>query len=147
MSRPRHGWWSYAKYMIRQYPALKSRLEELQSQSVTANLSGMPHGGGVSDPTADAATRELPPEKQREFEAVRGAVESTLAHKGTGRERLELIRLVYWANTHTLEGAALKLHISPRTAQRWNAEFVYLTGEKAGFMKKMASQSHENVLN
>ena len=124
MSRPRHGWWSYAKYMIRQYPALKARLDELQSQSVTANLSGMPHGGGVSDPTADAATRELPTEKQREFEAVRGAVESTLAHKGTGRERLELIRLVYWANTHTLEGAALKLHISSPTAKRWNGDFV-----------------------
>ena len=147
MSRPRHGWWSYAKYMIRQYPALKARLEELQSQSVTANLSGMPHGGGVSDPTADAATRELPPEKQREFEAVRGAVESTLAHKGTGLERLELIRLVYWANTHTLEGAALKLHISYRTARRWCQEFTEMVGEKYGFAKKMAQQSHENVLN
>ena len=138
MSRPRHGWWSYAKYMIRQYPALKARLEELQSQSVTANMSGMPHGGGVSDPTADAATRELPPEKQRELEAVRGAVESTLAHKGTGRERLELIRLVYWANTHTLEGAALKLHISYWTAQRWNGDFIETVWDHFPKIKKDA---------
>ena len=50
MSRPRYGWWPYVKSMIREYPALKARHDDLQSASVTANYNGMPGGGGMLSP-------------------------------------------------------------------------------------------------
>ena len=88
------------------------------------DLSGMPHGSGTpTDPVADAALRELPEINRREMEAVRQAIAETLT-LDTGQERIQVIRCVFWDKTHTLEGAALKLHISYVTARRWHGEFI-----------------------
>ena len=82
---------------------------------------------------ADAALRELPEINRREMEAVRQAIAETQA-MDTGEERLTLIRLVFWDRTHTLEGAATKLHISYVTARRWHGEFIRLVGKIFGFL-------------
>ena len=47
MSRPRYGWWGYIKNVIRAYPELKREYNALHEQSVTANVSGLPGGGGA----------------------------------------------------------------------------------------------------
>lgn len=57
MSNPRYDWWSYAKGMIRRYPSLVVREACLRETSITAKISGMPHGAGVSNPTETAALR------------------------------------------------------------------------------------------
>lgn len=123
MSKPRYDWWGYVKGMIRRYPALCDEYGDLHSQSLTAAYSGMPRGEGGGRSIERAAIRELPAVKQREYEAVKGAIILT-THGDTGRERLRLIALVYWKRTHTLRGAAIECHVSYITAKRWHGEFI-----------------------
>lgn len=86
-----------------------------------------------TDPVADAALRELPEINRREMEAVRQAIAETLT-LDTGQERLQVIRCVFWDKTHTLEGAAMKLHISYVTARRWHGEFIKKVAYFFGFL-------------
>ena len=57
-----------------------------------------------------------------EYQAVREAVEQTEAMNG-GKERIWLVRIVFWERTHTLEGAALEVHCSERTARGGPSSF------------------------
>lgn len=61
--------------------------------------------------------------ERREREAVRRAVDETF-RAGSGRLRIELIEMVYWRKSHQLQGAAMKLGISERTALRWHGDFI-----------------------
>ena len=131
MSKPRYDWWSYAKSMIRKYPALKAELAELHEVSTTAPLSGMPRGTDVKRQTETIAIRELPKNKQREYEAVRRAVLQTGQLRGADT-RLGLVDLVFWRRSHNITGAAQKLYISPSTARRYSAEFITLVGKNFG---------------
>lgn len=134
MSSPRYDWWPYVKGMIRRYPELCARQEELRRTKMSPNLTGMPGAHGqTSDPVADAALRELPEINRRELEAVRQAIEETRTLPN-GEERLEMVRLVFWKKMHTLEGAAIKCYISYPTAKRWHKEFILLVGENFGLL-------------
>ena len=135
MSKPRYGWWGYVKYIIRQYPALKQEYSELHSQSVTANTSGMPRGNSASRSTEVIAIRELPSTKQREYEAVKKAVETT-ERMTASRDRLKIIDLVFWKRSHTLDGAALTIPCSYMTARRYHAEFIMLVASVYGLLDK-----------
>lgn len=96
MSKPRYGWWPYAKWMIRSYK-----------------------GGGLM--TKD------------ERAAVEAAVKET-EQLADGGERLRLIDLVLWKRTHTLQGAAMEVYVSERTAQEWHRQFIRLVGQKRGLL-------------
>ena len=135
MSRPRYGWWSYVKYMIRKYPEHERRLKELRETRVTSVWSELPKGKRYSfgDPTSRAATLELPPTEQREFEAVAAALDQTMK-KPAGEERIRLVKLIFWERSCNLEGAALKLHLSETTACRWHGEFIRLTAKHFGLL-------------
>lgn len=80
-----------AEEAIRAYPKLKAAYGELKRKP-----------GGRRDPTTDAALRELPPEEQRQYEAVRRAIGRTgqLDH---GAERLMVVRLHYTSATNPTE--------------------------------------------
>lgn len=97
------------------------------------DYSGMPHGGGAARSTELIAIRELPTQKQREYEAVRKAIEATERMPG-GRDRIKVIDLVFWRRSHTLEGAALTIPCSYRTAQRYHEEFIRQVGGNMGFL-------------
>lgn len=125
MSKPRYKWWGYIKSVIRAYPALKKEYNELHDQSITVNLSGMPGSGGVSRGTEDIAVRDLPKPKQMEMDAVRLAVMVTERMK-TGSDRLKLIDLVFWKQSHTLQGAAMVVHISYDTAIDYHGDFIMM---------------------
>ena len=132
MSKPREIWWGYVKAMIRRYPALKKEYDSLHTPSLAVNLTGMPSGHGLpSNPVEQTVLRDLPPTKQKEFEAVQEAIKATLRMYG-GAERLKLIDLVFWQRSHTIDGAAMAINISERTARRWHTTFIYLTAEKYG---------------
>ena len=133
MSRPRYDWWPYVKGMIRRYPELKADYADLHRQSLTADYSGMPKSGGPSRTAEAVAIRELPCARQREFEAVRRAVEATERMRG-GVDRLKIINLVFWKRSHTLEGAALTIPCHYKTAQKWHRDFIELVAKYYGLM-------------
>lgn len=139
MSKPRYDWWPYVKGMIRRYPELCARQEELRRTKMSPNLTGMPGAHGqISDPVADAALRELPEINRRELEAVRQAIEETRALPN-GEERLEMVKLVFWKKTHTLEGAAMTCNVSYITARRWHGEFIKDVARAFGLLQKVES--------
>ena len=133
MSKPRHPWWGYIRNVIRAYPARKREYEQLHEQSVTANMTGMPGGGDVSRGTEDIAIRELPYTRQREYEAVKRAIDATW-RLHNGRERLKIIELVYWKKSHTLDGAALAVGYGYDRARQMHGEFVRLVAANYGLM-------------
>lgn len=123
MSKPREIWWGYVKAIIRRYPELCEREAALHRQCISPALTGMPHGGKTTNPTADAALRELPEKQQREVAAVRAAIAGTQAMPD-GDERMQMVRMVFWDRTHTLDGVALKLHRCLRTIKQWHGDFI-----------------------
>ena len=127
MSKPRYGWWSYAKHMVRQYPKLKQEYELLHNQHITAEMTGMPGTKTVSRSTERTALRQLPPARQREYDAVQKAIEKTKLLR-TGGDRLAVVDMVLWKRTHNVDGAALKLYISEATATRYHSDFIRLVG-------------------
>lgn len=134
MSRPRYDWWSYVKGMIRRYPQLAAEYEELHRPNVVPQGDGIGRGSGVSKPTEITALRELPRTKQREYEAVLKAIQSTKALPD-GAERLRLIQLVFWQRTHTLDGAAMAVGASQRKAQEWHRLFIRLVAQNFGLLE------------
>lgn len=119
--------------MIRRYPLLKEEYAELHKQGVTASYSGEEPTGGISRSCESLAIRELPYNKQREYEAVRRAIKTTERYKN-GRDRLRIIEMVLWKRSHTLEGAALLVPCSERTAKQWHGDFIKLVAGNYGFM-------------
>ena len=135
MSKPRYGWWSYAKYMARNYPTLSRELEDKQSISTTANYYLGSRGSGEARGTEDAAMRQLSPAKMREYEAVRKAVEAAGSVPGNGYLRVKLVEMVYFKRTHTLEGACQSLHISYITGKRYNQDFLCRIAKAFGLLE------------
>lgn len=135
MSTPRYDWWPYVKGMIRRYPELCHKEAALHDTAVTANISGMPGGGKRTDKTADAALRTLPEINRRELEAVRAAI-CHIEGLHSGKEQMELVKLYYWKRSHTLFGAANAIHISEKTALRWNRDFVMQVAENFGLIER-----------
>lgn len=133
MSKTREIWWAYAKAMIKVYPQRKAEYAALHTQTVTADLSGMPRGGGASRSTELIAMRELSPTKQKEYDAVRKAINITKRRKN-GRDRLKVIEMVYWKQSKTIAGAAMMIPCHQRTAEQYHREFVYLVGKCYGLL-------------
>lgn len=105
----------------------------MHEPNITAKVTGMPHTGSVSDPTAMTALRELPPVHRNELNAVRQAIEETEGLKN-GDERLEMVRLVFWVKSHTLAGVALKMHRSEQTIKCWHGEFIRAVAKNYGLL-------------
>ena len=133
MSKPRYDWWPYVKGMIRRYPALAMEYGALHTMPTTVSYTDHISGGAVSRSTEATAVRELPSTKQREYEAVRRAVETTGRYRN-GADRLKVIKLVLWDRSHTLEGAAMVVPCHYKTAQGWHNEFIRMVADYYGLM-------------
>lgn len=134
MSKTRHRWWGYVKAMIRAYPELKEEYQELHAQSMAIDMSGMPKGsGGASRALENLAIQELPATQQREYEAVRKAVEAVL-QKPNGKAWYSIIDLVYWKNSHTIAGAATAVGYSIDRAKQLHGEFIRMVAKNYGLM-------------
>ena len=122
--------------MIRRYPELCSREADLHTTAVTPNYGGAPGShGGRSDPVANAALRTLPEINRREMDAVRAAIRY-IEGLPSGKERMEIVKLYYWKRSHTLFGAANAIHISEKTALRWNRDFIMRVAENFGLIER-----------
>lgn len=69
----------------------------------------------------------------REKDAVRAAIKATEALP-SGKERLAIVDMVFWKRTHTLEGAALQVPCSLRTAQEYHRQFIRLVAMHFGLL-------------
>ena len=65
---------------------------------------------------------------ENEYAAVAAAIAETERRKD-GAERLRLVQMVLLEGCCTLEGAALAIPCSERTAQRWHADFIRAVGK------------------
>lgn len=132
MSRPRYRWWGFAKNMIRDFPTVEEAWNDIHSQSITANMSGMPRGGGSGRTVETVSLRQLPPEDQKLYDAVTLARAYTML-RSNGAHRMKLIRLTYWGEKRLLiKDAALLIPISYDTAKEWHGDFVELVGKCYG---------------
>lgn len=127
MSKPRYHWWAYAKAMVKIYPDLKREYDRLHSLQTSACLNGVPNTKRYTRSTENAALRQLPPARQREYDAVTKAIEQTEKTQ-CGSDRLAVINMVLWRGTHNIDGAAMQLHISEITAKRYHSDFIRLVG-------------------
>lgn len=125
MARRRDGWRHAARSAAYDYPKLQRDLRDLQAQSVTPNMNGMPGGGEPGRSTEDAALRQLPYAQQRRLDAVEQAV-SISSQLTSGPSRVKLVELVYFSRRYTVEGAAMQIPISVRQAWAWNNDFLLL---------------------
>lgn len=125
MARRRDGWRHAARSAAYDYPKLQRDLRDLQTQSVTPNMNGMPGGGEPGRSTEDAALRQLPYAQQRRLDAVEQAV-SISSNLTSGLSRVRLIELVYFQRKYTIEGAAMQIPCSVQTAWTWNNDFLLL---------------------
>ena len=119
------GWRADTRTIIKAYPDLKRRVAQLHTVSITPNYNGMPGSGEPSRTTEVVALRSLPPDEQRWYDAVSNAISTTMRYRN-GDLRLAVINLVYWKATHTLEGAAMAIHVGNKTAQGWHSDFIEL---------------------
>lgn len=69
----------------------------------------------------------------REQSAVQKAIDQTEA-MDNGTERLQVIDLVFFKQTHTLEGAALMVPCSYDTAQKYHAQFIKAVARNFGLL-------------
>lgn len=129
MSKPKYDWFRNAVCTVRNYPARKEEYEELHKQSITANISGMPKGNNVSRSAETIALRTMAPMKQKEYEAVKKAIQATKMLPN-GDKRMELIRRKYWQGKElAIKDVIPHIHIAQATGDRWHGEFIRLVGE------------------
>lgn len=134
-NKPRFNWWPFALNMIKDYPARKQEYDLLHEQKITPALSGMPGGGSASRTVENIALKQLPWQEQKEYDAVRRAEELTLA-EADGKIRMKVVELTLYKKRCNTAGAAIRLNISERTAQRHRWRFVILVGYTYGFLTK-----------
>lgn len=137
MNQTREPWWGFCRNIVRMYPAYLARYRALHESNMTANYTGVPGSGTPSRATENVATRELTQTEQRSLDAVEAAIRATQRRKD-GKERLTLIRLVYWPKDYrqalTLREAGDKLYISEATAYRWHRDFILTVARFRGFL-------------
>lgn len=122
--------------IIRDYPTRQQDYKDLHEQKITASTSGMPGGAGAPRPLEQTALRTLPPQEQREYDAVHQAILRTQSLPNAN-ERLEIIKLTMWRSRCTLHNAADMVHISERTARRFRHQFILLVGLTYGFLSEL----------
>jgi len=125
MRRSRSKWWAGVRAVVREYPELRAELDTLHSPVMIARY-GKSVGGsnGTSRVTECVALREMPAGKQRELDAVERAIEEA-RRESNGEQRVRIIELVYWKQTHTLIGAAKAVGYSYDQAQQFHADFLH----------------------
>lgn len=136
MARTKYPWETYVRSMIIRFPEFEREIEELRRPSLVPPMDKVGHSSGVSHPTEAAALRELPPTKQRQYDAVRLAIERT-ERLPDGVLRMKLIDLMYWTPVrYNLHGAALRIPCSARTASTWHTNFIRSVGMYAELMEE-----------
>lgn len=142
MSKPKYRWWGYMQKAVYAYPVLKREYEELHRQSITSGMSGMPSGGGENRGTENIAIRELPQDDQKEYDAVRRAIELTRGMP-QGKIRLRIIEQVFWKKRKNLQDAGESVGYSYKAAREIKSVFIKLVGQQYGY--KLDEKDSEKI--
>ena len=73
--------------------------------------------------------------EKRESDAVARAIEATLLLRN-GAERMELLDMVFFQKSYSLEGAAAARFVSYETAKRWHGDFITMVAAEMGLCAK-----------
>lgn len=126
MSKPRYKWWGYIRRVLRAYPYLRKELDELQ-KPMQSKGEQVCRGSGVGRPVEMMAAVTLPDrQEQRELQAVEKALDEV------DEISRRLVEMVFFKQSHTLQGAAMCLHISYRTARRRQSYIIVAVAEALG---------------
>lgn len=134
-TKNKHWWRSNVERALREYPALKERKRALQSSALTPNYNAMPGGSEPSRTTESLAMRQLSEEEEKWISAIDKARED-MRNRCDGEEIMRLVTMVFFDQTHTMTGAALKTHVSLSTAQRRVGQFIAKVAEHKGLLPK-----------
>ena len=118
---------------IRQYPELKQKMNDLQKISVTPAYAPTIRGSETGRATEEAALRQLPPAEEMWVDAIELAMEEISRHRD-GKEVMAVVELVDFKRTHSVEGAAMALHMERTTAWRRRSRFVCIVAKKSGYL-------------
>lgn len=132
MSKPRDNWRPYVINALYDYYRYKDIVRQAHTQRVTAQYNKGRSGGGATRTTEAVALRSgLTRQQEKELQAIEKALKTT--RRGPdGKIRVRIIEMIYFRNTHTIEGAAQQVHVSYSTAWRWADTFVRLVGKNLG---------------
>ena len=137
MSRYKFDWWPQAIWAVRNYPARKDEYEEMQEQSLSQKLTGMPGGIGVTRAVENIALKQMAPQKQREYEAVKRAIDTTMKLE-YGQKRKDLIEMVYWKGGKLpITQVMYQVNAGDALAKRWHREFIFLVGKNIGYIREV----------
>lgn len=110
---------SMVEWQLEHYWQDKQNLEQFWRDSLpsaTPNYSGIPGGSDVGRNAEDTALRIISSPYVAQAERSVKAIEKVLSATNDIDKRL--VRLVYWQQTYTVEGAANVLHMNRATAYR-----------------------------
>jgi hypothetical protein len=132
MSKPAHSWHFIVLRVLRNYPELYSRREQLRQQSVTAGYAGIPGGGGNTRKTEAAALRELSPREESDLDAVIKTIKAAEKWKD-GELALRIIEMVDWRQTHTIRGAEMQLNLRENFGKKLRSRFINELARNLGY--------------
>ena len=130
MSKPRYKWWGYVKFCIRDYP---DKREELAIMRSAKPSDGMPRSKEPTRTTENAALTGFQGWRGVEYNGVYEAIEET-KRQMNGNTILRIIDLVFWRQSHTLQGAAAEAHVAYDTAAKYHGDFIRLVAKKMGLL-------------
>ena len=117
-------WRRQAKAALRVYPKLKRKQSDTTAQQITPVYGGTVVQHAASRVTENVALRSTLTDAE---ENIIAAVELAMYMQRqyhNGSERLQMMQMVYFKHTHTIEGAAEIVHYSPDALWRWNTEIL-----------------------
>lgn len=135
MSKP--IWQNHVRNIVAAYPYLKKQMQTLHAEpeNIIPQLSGMPGGSGVSRKGERAVLRSVPTETDiKNYNAVSNAIKTTELYDNA-KERIQIIDLLIWKNTHTMEGARRATGYSIDTVKDFHAAFLALVAIYRDFVK------------
>lgn len=133
MSKPKNWWWGNALRLIRAYPELQRKKQDVQAARMTQQYTGMPQSKQPGRTTEQTALRQLTQQEEIALSAVERALEQ-LRLLPDGQWRVKAVQLYHWGRVRNLGQVAYMCNTSERTARRWNSDFVYNVAQKAGYM-------------
>jgi hypothetical protein len=132
MSKPAHSWYSIVLRVMRNYPELCARREQLREQSITTGYTGITARGGNSRKTETTALRQLSPREESDLEAVLKTIR-TAERWPCGDTVLRMVELVDWKGTHTIRGAEFALFLGENTGKKLRSRFINELAKNMGY--------------
>ena len=126
---------SMVEWQLEHYWQDKQNLEQFWRDSLpsaTPNYSGMPGGSAVGRNAEDTALRIISSPYVAQTERSVKAIENVLSAANETDKRL--VRLVYWQQAYTVEGAAHALHIGKTTAYRHIGDILRRIALELGYI-------------